>query len=100
VTQTNGFNFFSHYTTINVAAACQVKLIQVNVKKCFQNIKYFEYNNIFSDLKAETVHFEEHFEGEENHEEQVGDLLEVVQPRRLTIVLCCLKMKPTFKFKF
>jgi hypothetical protein len=38
-------------------------------------------------LKAETVHFEEHFEGEEHNEEQVGDLLEVVQPRRLTVVL-------------
>ena len=38
-------------------------------------------------LKAETVHFEEHLAGEEDNEEQVGDLLEVVEPRRLAIVL-------------
>jgi hypothetical protein len=42
-------------------------------------------------LKAETVHFEEHFEGEEDDEEQVGDLLEVVEPRRLAVVLGRLK---------
>lgn len=38
-------------------------------------------------LKAETVHFEKHFAGEEHDEEEVGDLLEVVEPGRLAVVL-------------
>lgn len=38
-------------------------------------------------LETEAVHFEKHFKGEEHHEEQVGNLLEVVQPSRLAIML-------------
>ena len=42
-------------------------------------------------LKAETVHFEEHLKREQDDEEQVGDLLEVIQPWRLPVVLCGLQ---------
>ena len=38
-------------------------------------------------LKAETVHLEKHLTGEEDHEEQVRDLLEVVEPRGLAVML-------------
>ena len=37
-------------------------------------------------LKAKTVHLEEHFAGKEHNEEEIGDTLEVVQPRGLTVV--------------
>lgn len=41
---------------------------------------------IVSDLKSKAVHFEEHLAGEEDDEEQVGVILEIVEPRRLAVV--------------
>ena len=38
-------------------------------------------------MKAQGIHFEEHFNCKEHHEEEVGDLLEVIEPFRLSVVL-------------
>ena len=54
-------------------------------------LEHQKWSQRLSYLKAKTVHLEEHLEGEQDHEEEVGDLLEVVQPRRLPVVLSCLK---------
>ena len=38
-------------------------------------------------MKAQAVHLDEHLNGEEHDEEEVGHLLEVVQPRGLPVML-------------
>ena len=38
-------------------------------------------------MEAQRVHLNEHLDGEENHEEEVCDLLEVVKPLWLAVVL-------------
>ena len=37
-------------------------------------------------LKAETVHLENHFKGEQYHEEQIYILLKVIQPGWLSVM--------------
>ena len=37
------------------------------------------------------IHFHQHLQGEEGEEDEVGVLLEVVQPLRLVVMLCCLQ---------
>ena len=37
-------------------------------------------------MKAKTVHLDEHFAGKEHNEEEVGDILEVIQPCRLSVM--------------
>ena len=41
----------------------------------------------FAYLKTQAVHFEEHFECEEDDKEEVCDFLEIVEPRRLPVML-------------
>ena len=47
----------------------------------------FSYHWVIYYLKAQCIHLEYHLKCEENHEEHVGDLLEVLQPLWLVIVL-------------
>ena len=40
-------------------------------------------------LETQGVHFEKHFNSKKDNKEEVGDLLEVVEPFRLAIMLSC-----------
>ena len=51
-----------------------------------------DYEQRFSHRECHCVHLHEHLNGEEGEEDEVGVLLELVQPLRLVVVLRCLAM--------
>ena len=53
---------------------------------CLTALNHMWKLKVITHLKAKTVHLEEHFAGKEHNEEEVGDVLEVIQPGGLSVM--------------